>query len=276
LAPEPSYPLFDHLTRLEGVATAPYQLEYHGTWRIDLPSVRRAITPRSRALLVVSPNNPTGSFLHREDLAALVELAAAHDLTLVGDEVFFDYALEPAPEAVSVLGQDEVLTCALGGLSKSGGLPQAKLGWIAWRGPERRVAEALHAYEIIADSYLSVSTPIQVAAPALLPAVAVVRERIHERIRRNLHALGEACASRPAVTRLRVEGGWSAVLQVPALMTEQELVARLIGEDGVLAHPGYFFDFAREAFLVLSLIVEPAAFDRGVGLLLARAGGGEA
>lgn len=276
LVPQPSYPLFDHLTRLEGVAAAPYQLEYHGTWRIDLPSVRQAITPRSRALLVVSPNNPTGSFLHREDLATLVEWCAAHDLVLVGDEVFFDYPLEPAPEAVSVLDQAEVLTCTLGGLSKSGGLPQAKLGWIAWGGPEGRVAEALHAYEIIADSYLSVSTPVQVAAPALLPAVAVVRERIHERIRRNLHALGEACASRPAVTRLRVEGGWSAVLQVPALMPEQELIARLISEDGVLVHPGYFFDFAREAFLVLSLIVEPAVFDRGIGLTLARAGGDEA
>jgi len=273
LVPEPSYPLFDHLTRLEGVATSPYQLDYHGTWRIDLPSVGRAVTRRTRAVLVVSPNNPTGSFLHREDLSALVELAAAHDLALIGDEVFFDYALEPAPDAVSVLSQDDVLTCALGGLSKSGGLPQAKLGWIAWSGPEARVAEALHAYEIIADSYLSVSTPIQVAAPTLLPAAAVVRDRIHERARRNLHALTEACAAWPAVTRLRAEGGWSAVLQVPAVVAEQDLIVRLISEDGVLVHPGYFFDFAREAFLVLSLIVEPALFDRGVGLLLARAGG---
>ncbi|MCC7033244.1 MAG: pyridoxal phosphate-dependent aminotransferase [Acidobacteria bacterium] len=276
LVPEPSYPLFDHLTRLEGVATAPYQLEYHGTWRIDLPSVASALTPRSRALLVVSPNNPTGSFLHRDDLAALADLCAARDLVLIGDEVFADYALEPAPDAVSVLCQDLVPTCALGGLSKSGGLPQVKLGWMAWSGPAARVGEALHALEIIADSYLSVSTPIQVAAPALLPAVAVVRERIHQRVRRNLHALGEACANWPAVTRMRVEGGWSAVLQVPAVVTEQELIARLIGEDGVLVHPGYFFDFAREAFMVLSLIVEPEVFDRGVGLLLARAGGDQA
>jgi len=273
LVPEPSYPLFDHLTRLEAVETAPYQLEYHGTWRVDLASVRRAISPRTRALLVVSPNNPTGSFLHRDDLCALGELCAAHDLALIGDEVFFDYPLEPDAGAVSVLSQSEVLTCALGGLSKSGGLPQAKLGWIAWGGPEARVAETLHAYEIIADSYLSVSTPIQVAAPALLPGVTPVREHIRARVRRNLHALSEACAGWPAVTRMRVEGGWSAVLQVPAMGTEQELIVNLIIEDGVLVHPGYFFDFAREAFVVVSLIVEPPLFDRGIGQLLARAGG---
>jgi aspartate/methionine/tyrosine aminotransferase len=273
LVPQPSYPLFDHLTRLEAVEIAPYDLEYHGTWRIDLASVRRAITPRSRVLLVVSPNNPTGSFLHRDDLSALVDLCAAHDLTLVGDEVFFDYALEPAANAVSVLIQADVPTCALGGLSKSCGLPQAKLAWIVWTGPEARVAEALHAYEVVADSYLSVSTPIQVAAPALLPRATRLREDIHARVRRNLHALGEACAGWPAVTRLRVEGGWSAVLQVPAVGTEQELVVTLVTEDGVLVHPGYFFDFAREAFVIISLIVDPALFDRGIGLVLARAGG---
>lgn len=273
LVPQPSYPLFDHLTRLEAVESTPYVLEYHGSWRIDLASVERALTPRTRALLVVSPNNPTGSFLHREDLRLLVEICRRHELVLIGDEVFFDYTLDEAPGAVSVLDQDEVLTCALGGLSKSCGLPQAKLGWVAWGGPEADVSRALAAYEIVADSYLSVSTPVQVAAHALLLSGAAVRDQIQARISRNLHALREACARWPAATVLRTEGGWSAVVQVPATRPEEELVVTLVTNDGVLAHPGFFFDFPREAFVVVSLIVEPTRFDEGVSRLLARACG---
>jgi hypothetical protein len=273
VVPQPSYPLFDHLTRLEAVESVPYALEYHGSWRIDVPSLRRALTGRTRALLVVSPNNPTGSYLHRDDLRTLVEVCREHDLALIGDEVFFDYALDGAEDAVSVLDQDEVLTCALGGLSKSCGLPQAKLGWIIWGGPPAQVAMALTAYEVVADSYLSASTPVQVAAPALLKAAGAIREQIQARITRNIRALREACARWPAVTVLPAEGGWSAVVQVPATRSEEDLVVALVGDDGVLVHPGYFFDFPREAFLVLSLIVEPARFDEGVSRLLSRACG---
>jgi len=273
LAPQPSYPLFDHLTRLEAVDSAPYQLEYHGSWRIDLASVERALTPRARALLVVSPNNPTGSFLHRDDLHALVGICARHDLALIGDEVFFDYTLDEAQDVASVLDQHEVITCALGGLSKSCGLPQAKLGWIVWGGPDDQVSRALAAYEIVADSYLSVSTPVQMAAHALLMSGAAVRDQIQARIRRNLHALREACARWPAASVLRADGGWSAVVQVPAVRPEEELVVTLVANDGVLVHPGFFFDFPREAFVVLSLIVEPPRFDEGVSRVLARACG---
>lgn len=273
LVPQPSYPLFEHLTRLEAVGSEPYLLEYHGVWRIDLASIEHAVTPRTRALLVVSPNNPTGSFLHRDDLGALLEVCGRHDLVLIGDEVFFDYPLDPTPDAVSVLDQDEVVTCALGGLSKSCGLPQAKLGWIAWGGPERARAAALTAYEIIADSYLSVSTPVQVAASSLLARAAAVREQIRARVARNLLALRAACERWPAATVLRVEGGWSAVVQVPAVRREEDLVVTLVTEDGVLVHPGFFFDFPREAFVVLSLIVEPGGFDEGVARVLARACG---
>jgi alanine-synthesizing transaminase len=273
LVPHPSYPLVDHLTRLEAVGAVPYALEYHGGWRIDLPSVERAITTRTKAILVVSPNNPTGSFLHRQDLQALVELCRRHDLALIGDEVFFDYRLDTAPDAASVLDQDEVMTCALGGLSKSCGLPQAKLGWIVWRGPAVSLPGVLSAYEIIADSYLSVSTPVQVAAPALLARAAVVRAQLQARIARNLTALREASEPWSAATVLRAEGGWSAVVQVPAVRPEEDLVVTLVTEDGVLVHPGFFFDFSREAFLVLSLIVEPRRFDAGVARMLARACG---
>jgi aspartate/methionine/tyrosine aminotransferase len=225
-------------------------------------------------LLVVSPNNPTGSFLHRDDLLSLVAICRRHDLTLVGDEVFADYPLDPSPGAVSVLDQAEVITCALGGLSKSCALPQVKLGWIAWSGPLPEVSRALASYEIIADSYLSVSTPVQVAAPRLIERAGVVREQLRSRIARNLAALRTACQRRPSATVLQVEGGWSAVVQVPAVRPEEDLVVALVKEDGVLVHPGYFFDFRREAFLVVSLIVEPASFDEGVTRLLSRASGG--
>ncbi|MCC7243272.1 MAG: pyridoxal phosphate-dependent aminotransferase [Acidobacteria bacterium] len=272
LVPQPSYPLFDHLTRVEAVEAAPYLLEYHGAWRIDLASVIHAVTPRSRAILVVSPNNPTGSCLHRDDLAALVQVCADHGLALIGDEVFLDYPLDPAPGAAPVLSQQEVLTCALGGLSKAGGLPQVKLAWIAWGGPAPARTRTLHAYEIMADSYLSVSTPVQVAAPALLKGSSAIREQLLGRVRRNLEALRAACAAHPSVTTLRVEGGWSAVLRVPAVRTEEELVVTLVTEEGVLVHPGYFFDFSCEAFVVVSLIVAPSTFDRGIARVLARGG----
>jgi len=273
LVPQPSYPLFDHLTRLEAVTPVPYHLEYHGQWRIDPHAIERVVSPRTRALLVVSPNNPTGSFLHRQDLHDLVELCRRHDLALIGDEVFTDYPLDPAPERVSVLDQEAVITCALGGLSKSCGLPQAKLGWMAWRGPAADVARALAAYEIVADSYLSVSTPVQVAAAAILESGAVIRAQIQARIARNLAALRTAAAAWPAATVLRAEGGWSAVVQVPAIRPEEALVLTLITEDGVLVHPGFFFDFSREAFVVVSLLADPDRFDAGVSRMLARACG---
>lgn len=271
LVPRPSYPLFEHLTRLEGVIAVPYDLEYHGAWRIDVEGLVRALTPRTRALLVVSPNNPTGSFLHSDDLVELSGLCATHRLALVGDEVFADYPLDAAPAAVSVLAQQEVLTCSLGGLSKSVGLPQAKLGWIGFAGPGDILTDVLNAYEVIADAYLSVSMPVQVAAPSLLDTGAAVRSAIGARVAANLAALRAEAALHPAVTVLTCEGGWSAVLRLPAVRSEESLVLELLTEDRVLVHPGYFFDFAHEAFVVVSLLVHPDLFARGVARLLARA-----
>jgi alanine-synthesizing transaminase len=273
LVPHPSYPLFEHLTRLESVTAVPYALEYHGSWRVDVDSVRRAAGERVRALLIVSPNNPTGSFLHRDDLAALSELAAANRWAIIGDEVFADYPLDPAPAATPVLPGADVITFSLGGLSKSAGLPQLKLGWIGFGGPAKDVDDALAAYEIVADTYLSVSTPVQAAAASLIEHGAAIRAQILARVRRNLDALRTMAAAHPAVDVLRVEGGWSAVLQVPQLGSEEALVLELLDKDHVLVHPGYFFDFAREAYLVVSLLVEPAAFDRAIARLLTRAVG---
>jgi aspartate/methionine/tyrosine aminotransferase len=273
LVPHPSYPLFEHLTQLESVEAIPYLLEYHGTWRIDIDSINRAATDRVRAILIVSPNNPTGSFLHRDDLAQLSEIAAAKGWAIIGDEVFADYPLDAAPDAANVLSGAEVLTFSLGGLSKSAGLPQLKLGWIGVGGPAATVDQALAAYEIVADAYLSVSTPVQAAAAELIERGAAIRTQILGRVRRNLESLRTLAAATPSVDVLRVEGGWSAVLQVPQLRPEEALVLELLERDNVLVHPGYFFDFAREAYLVLSLLIDPAQFDLAVPKVLKRAAG---
>jgi alanine-synthesizing transaminase len=271
LVPRPSYPLFEHLTNLESVTAAPYNLEYHGTWRIDMDSVRNARRERTKAVLVVSPNNPTGSFLHGDDLVQLAELCAESDIALIGDEVFADYPLDAAPHACSVLSQGDAVTCSLGGLSKSAGLPQLKLGWIAFNGPSTKLTGVLSAYEIVADAYLSVSTPIQTAASVLFEKGTEIRAQIQKRIESNLLTLRQQAARFPAATVLTCEGGWSAVVQLPTLRSEEALVLELLNEDHVLVHPGYFFDFPREAFVVVSLIVEPSIFMRGLARLLARA-----
>jgi alanine-synthesizing transaminase len=271
LVPQPSYPLFEHLTVLESIEARPYRLDDHGGWRIDAGELARAIDDRTRAVLAVSPNNPTGSFLHCDDLMMLARLCEARGMALIGDEVFTDYALDPAQRGPSVLEAADVVSCSLGGLSKSAGLPQVKLSWIGFGGPEARVREVIEAFEVVADTYLSVSTPVQQALGALIERGAEVRAQIQARISRNLAALREAVARVPSISLLDAAGGWSAVLQVPAYRSEEALVLELLTKDHVLVHPGYFFDFARGAFIVVSLLPEPDVFDRAVALTLARA-----
>lgn len=270
LVPRPSYPLFEHLTALECVEAAPYELELHGAWRIDVAALARQIDERVKAVLVVSPNNPTGSVLHRDELEALADVCAARGMAIVGDEVFADYRLDGELPAQSVVEQSSALAFALGGLSKSVGLPQVKVAWMALGGPEAAVAEAAAGLEIIADGFLSVSTPAQVALPQLLARGAAVRAAIRTRLSRNLSALRQATASVPATTLLAPVGGWSAVVQVPSIGGEERLVLDLLEHDGVLVHPGYFFDFPREAFVVVSLLVPPDVFDPAIARLLAR------
>jgi alanine-synthesizing transaminase len=273
LVPRPSYPLFEHLTRLEGLSVRPYELEYHGVWSIDMTSVEHALTPHTRALLVVNPNNPTGSFVKRDEVARLVQLCAQRRIALIADEVFADYELEPdaASNAAQMMDREEALVFSLGGLSKSVGLPQVKLGWIAVAGPAALVDGALERLELVCDTYLSVSTPVQAAAAELLERGSLVRSQIRARVAANYRRLVERNAAAPACRVLRSEGGWYAVVQVPTLRPEEELVLDLLVSDGVLAHPGYFFDFPRESFLVVSLIVPEAEFSEGVERLLSRA-----
>lgn len=269
LVPTPSYPLFEHLTRLDCVHALPYRTEYHGTWGIDLEDLRYAVDETTRAILVVSPSNPTGAWLKRDELAALVELCAAHHLMLIGDEVFADYPIDPAPGAVrSVLDQGDVLAVSLGGLSKSVGLPQLKLGWMALRGPSPLLQSALMRLEIAADAYLSVATPVQVAAPGLLRMGEDVRLQIRQRVVGNYRQLLAAVQRHPSCQVLRAEGGWSAVLRIPHTIPEDECVIRLLEQHHVLVHPGYFFDFPRDGYLVVSLLTRPDAFRTAIGRLL--------
>ncbi len=274
LVPVPSYPLFEFLAALDSVAVHPYRLEEHGVWSCDTEGLARAVTPATRAIVVVNPNNPTGSYLKRSELDVIVTLCRKHQLALVGDEVFAEYVLDAdLPRTCSVLAQREVLTFALGGLSKSAGLPQLKLGWIAVNGPDDLVKSALERLELICDTYLSVSTPVQHAALRLLADGALVRTRIRDRVVRNYGRLKELSAAFRSVRLLPAEGGWYAILQVPAMQSEESLVLQLLERDRVLVHPGYFFDFPREAFLVLSLLPRPDEFDAAVGRLLTRAEG---
>ncbi|MDQ3347261.1 MAG: pyridoxal phosphate-dependent aminotransferase [Acidobacteriota bacterium] len=271
LVPAPSYPLFEHLTSLDGVSAATYPLEYHGRWMVDFRALDDRWTARVRAVLAVSPNNPTGSILTPDELDRLARWCVERRTALIVDEVFADYPLTGAlvPYATRSSGP---LTFRLGGLSKSIGLPQVKLGWIAVDGPEPVVAEALQRLELICDTYLSVSTPVQAAAPRLLAEGAVVRDQILARVRGNDLTLRRSAERFPSVEPLSTEAGWSAVLRVPATRTEEELVLELLGRDDVLVHPGYFFDFPREAYVVLSLLPEPDVFAEGVRRLLSKWG----
>jgi len=264
LVPRPGYPLFDHLTRLDVVTPVPYDLAYEGAWRVNLDSLSRGLTDRTRAVLVVSPNNPTGSVATAEDLAAVDRICAPRGVAVIGDEVFADYRFDDGRPGPSVLDAPQALTFGLGGLSKSVGLPQVKLAWLAGGGPDAQVRSALERLAIIADAYLSVSTPVQVAAGHLLTAGAAVREQMIARVRANRRYLADAVARHPSSTLLHAEAGWSAVVQVPAMVDEEALVLELLERRGVLVHPGYFFDFPREAFLVVSLLVGAETFRAGV------------
>lgn len=273
LAPRPSYPLFEFLAGLESVRVAGYPLVYHDGWWLDTEALARAVTERTRAVIVVHPNNPTGSFLKRDELERLVPLCAGRNLAIISDEVFRDYVLGPDPRRVATLaGVDEVLTFTLSGLSKIAGLPQMKLGWIVVGGPPGARAQALERLELIADTYLSLGTPVQHALPRLLAAGAAVRQQIAARLRGNLDFLRTTIGGASACSVLQVEGGWYATLRVPRTRSEEEWALELLEKDSVLVQPGFFYDFQSEAFLVLSLLTPVETFREGVRRLGERAG----
>ena len=260
LAPEPSYPLLSHLARYAGITLVPYRLLYDGAWHIDLDSVRRAQGPRSRAIILISPNNPTGSYTSQAELDALAQLG----LPLVSDEVFARYDLEPErKKPLSAYAATPRLTFCIDGLSKSAGLPQVKLSWLALSGPPEQTREAMRRLSWIADTFLSVATPIQQLLPGLLERSEGFRGALCERLAHNLGSLRAALAG-SAATLLACQGGWYAVVRLPDLASEEEWVLGLASSAGVMTHPGHFYDFHDAApYLVLSLLQEPEAFARG-------------
>jgi alanine-synthesizing transaminase len=295
LAAVPSYPLLDSLAALDSLALRHFALDPGRRFGLDPGAAARAFSPRTRLLVVVHPGNPTGSFLTVEEQEAVAALGGERGVALVSDEVFFDYVLDPEPEgweegeegrkgreegreqgrvarpaarrAGPAAARGGAVSFSLGGLSKSAGLPSWKLGWIRVGGPPRERRRVVAALELLADSYLSVATPVQRALPGVLELAPRIRGAILARLRGNLAALGAALGGLPAVELLAPQGGWSAVVRVPRLAGDEELALGLLAGAGVLVHPGYFFDFAAEGYLVLSLLPEPAEFAAGAGRL---------
>ena len=263
----PPYPLFEFLSFLESVAIRQYPLRYDGGWHIDFDALLHAATPRTRAVIVVNPNNPTGSFLKQDEAEGLEYFATRRELAILSDEVFADYGFEEDPtRAATLAGDRTALTFCMSGLSKIAGLPQLKLGWVLVSG--RGHEDAIERLEWIADTYLSVATPVQAALPRLLEISKTVRAQIRKRTAANLAWLRNQTAGSSASV-LRVEGGWYAILQVPRTRSEEAWALALLRESDVLVQPGFFYDFDSEAFLVLSLLTEPETFTAGVRRILA-------
>jgi alanine-synthesizing transaminase len=284
LVPAPSYPLFEFLADLADIRLVPYPLLYDHGWQIDFASLRAALTPRSRAVLVVHPNNPTGSFVKPREAAELAEICAAREMALIADEVFLDYTsgrvrapisgglqVEPTPvgarqnedPARTFAFHDAALTFTLSGISKISLLPQMKLAWMIVSGPPALVQTAVERLEIIADTYLSPSAPVQLALAKFLALRHGLQKQLRRRISTNLAVLDGVLRESKLLTRLDREGGWYAILRVPATGPDEALAVALLEHCAVLVHPGHFFNFSRDGFLVLSLITPEQQFQEG-------------
>lgn len=267
LVPKPSYPLLEYLADLEDVQLVFYPLLYDTGWQIDFPSLYKAVNHRTRAVVVVHPNNPTGSYAAFAEVEALNRFCAEYNLALIVDEVFLDYAHDGAPRSSFVVN-DEALTFTLSGISKISGLPQMKVAWVATSGPEEPRREALARLEVIADTYLSMNAPLQLAAPVLLEQRKSIQPLLLDRVRNNLQDLDRQLAKQKTCERLVVEGGWYAILRVPVLQSDEDLAIDLLRKVAVLVHPGHFYDFPNDGYLVLSLITPTDTFHEGVSRIL--------
>ena len=263
LVPTPSYPLFEFLADLHDVHVTPYPLLYDHGWQIDFPSLYKSVTHRTRAVVVVHPNNPTGSFVRGQEVASLNGFCKEYGLAIIADEVFLDYALDGAKRA-SFTRNTEALTFTLSGLSKISGLPQMKLSWLVAGGPPSEVDDAVARLDVIADTYLSISTPVQLATRELLDQRKTIQPLLLDRLRENLQELDRGLSRQKSCQRLEVEGGWYAILRVPVTQSDEERAVDLVHKANVIVHPGHFFDFASDGYLVLSLITRPEVFREGV------------
>jgi alanine-synthesizing transaminase len=273
LVPKPSYPLFEFLAGLQDVKLVPYPLIYDHGWQMDFPSLLKAVTGRTRGVVVVHPNNPTGSYVHPQEQESLNRFCQEHGLAVIADEVFLDYAYDQAQEQ-SFAANQNVLTFTLSGISKISALPQMKVAWIVTSGPAEEVEAAVARLEVIADTYLSMNAPIQWAVPVLLEQRANIQQQLMERVRLNLSELDRQLAEQRACQRLHVEGGWNVVLRVPVTRSDEELAIELVRQERVLVHPGHFYDFATDGYLVLSLVAEESKFAEGIARVLRQLGVG--
>ncbi len=266
LVPKPSYPLFDSLAELQDVNLIPYLLIYDHGWQIDFHSLESALTSKSRAIVLVHPNNPTGSYVSVEERQHLNELCRQHKLALIVDEVFLDYA-HGKPQPTFATNRD-TLTFTLSGISKISALPQMKLAWMAVSGPLAEVDPAMQRLEVIADTYLSLNAPIQLAAPVLLDQRKAIQPQLMSRIRANLVELDRQLGAQKSCSGLEVQGGWYAVLRIPVTRSDEDFAIDLLQRSGVLVHPGHFYDFPNEGYLVLSLIAAENEFQSGISAVL--------
>jgi alanine-synthesizing transaminase len=256
---QPGYPLFDFLARLDNVGLVPYELFYDHGWHLDLESLRRRVTSRTRAIMVIHPNNPTGNFTRRGERQAIEALCREQGLALIVDEVFLDYGLDQRGESFAT-GSHTVPTFVLSGLSKVAALPQMKAAWIACFAE----GEAIQRLEVISDTFLSMSAPIQGALPVWLSERATLQGQIMERLQANLVSLDAILLQQKLVSRLTVEAGWYAVLRVPGLQPQEDTALDLLLEQGVIVHPGGFFGFSGQGWLVVSLLTPLKEFRGGV------------
>lgn len=267
LIPAPSYPLFDFLADIQDVKLVRYPLVYDYRWQIDFHALEQAITSRTRGAIVVHPNNPTGHFCKPEDLTRLNDVCSARQMALIADEVFLDFVLTGAPP-VSFAANTGALTFTMSGLSKISGLPQMKTAWLITTGPEHLRKQALARLEVIADTYLSMNAPLQLATPVFLEQRRGFQKQLMTRVRRNLSELDRQLAGQKSCSRLIVEGGWNTVLRVPATRSDEDLAIELLATRDVYAHPGHFYDFPSDGYLIVSLITPEQEFAKGIERLL--------
>ncbi|MGH9699353.1 MAG: pyridoxal phosphate-dependent aminotransferase [Candidatus Acidiferrales bacterium] len=267
MVPAPGYPLFTFLADILDVKLVHYPLNYDHGWQIDFHALQSGVTPRTRAIVVVHPNNPTGHFAKVHEIAHLNQICAGHDLALIADEVFRDFALGEAPPA-SFVANSRALTFTVSGISKICGLPQMKASWMVLSGPVQHKADALRRLEMIADTYLSMNAPVQLAIPEFLGLRHKFQEQLMARVRNNLKELDRKFDEKKICARRDLEGGWNAVLRVPATRTDEDLVIELLTTRDVLVHPGYFYDFPSDGNLVVSLITPEKTFAEGIQRLL--------
>jgi len=266
LIPTPSYPLFDFLADVNDVKVSRYPLFYDHGWHIDVYALKQAVTPRTRGIIVVHPNNPTGHLTRPEEVAQLNQICSANQMAIIADEVFLDFSL--GATAKSFVGNPGALTFTMSGISKISGLPQMKLAWLVAGGPATAKREALARLEMIADTYLSLNAPIQLAAPILLRQRTAFQRQLMARVRANLAELDAQLAKEKRFDRLNVEGGWYAVLRVPATRPDEDLAIDLLEKHDVYVHPGHFYDFPGDGHLVVSLITPEQDFAEGMGRIL--------